>query len=68
MLEHSNSRLRESNLPRANGDSGNGTAARMAFFHFGGRKASFFGDLHAQGDDVIGIIVASHSCSLGLPT
>ena len=30
-----------------------GTAAPMAFFHFGGRKDSFFGDLHAQGDDMI---------------
>nr|WP_321111943.1 aldehyde dehydrogenase family protein [Halorussus salinisoli] len=30
-----------------------GTAAPMAFFHFGGRKASFFGDLHAQGDDMV---------------
>jgi malonate-semialdehyde dehydrogenase (acetylating)/methylmalonate-semialdehyde dehydrogenase len=30
-----------------------GTAAPMAFFHFGGRKASFFGDLHAQGEDMI---------------
>ncbi|WP_434531638.1 CoA-acylating methylmalonate-semialdehyde dehydrogenase (plasmid) [Haloarcula sp. NS06] len=30
-----------------------GTAAPMAFFHFGGRKASFFGDLHAQADDMI---------------
>jgi malonate-semialdehyde dehydrogenase (acetylating)/methylmalonate-semialdehyde dehydrogenase len=30
-----------------------GTAAPMAFFHFGGRKASFFGDLHAQGEDTI---------------
>ncbi|WP_290810710.1 CoA-acylating methylmalonate-semialdehyde dehydrogenase [Halovivax sp.] len=30
-----------------------GTAAPMAFFHFGGRKDSFFGDLHAQGDDAI---------------
>ncbi|WP_115863264.1 CoA-acylating methylmalonate-semialdehyde dehydrogenase [Halorussus litoreus] len=30
-----------------------GTAAPMAFFHFGGRKASFFGDLHAQADDVV---------------
>ncbi|MFC4550280.1 MULTISPECIES: CoA-acylating methylmalonate-semialdehyde dehydrogenase [Halorussus] len=30
-----------------------GTAAPMAFFHFGGRKGSFFGDLHAQGDDMI---------------
>ncbi|WP_435129214.1 CoA-acylating methylmalonate-semialdehyde dehydrogenase [Halobaculum sp. D14] len=30
-----------------------GTAAPMAFFHFGGRDDSFFGDLHAQGDDAI---------------
>ncbi|WP_458188816.1 CoA-acylating methylmalonate-semialdehyde dehydrogenase [Haladaptatus sp. NG-WS-4] len=30
-----------------------GTAAPMAFFHFGGRKDSFFGDLHAQADDVV---------------
>jgi len=30
-----------------------GTAAPMAFFHFGGQKASFFGDLHAQGEDMI---------------
>ncbi|MFB6170679.1 MAG: CoA-acylating methylmalonate-semialdehyde dehydrogenase [Haloarculaceae archaeon] len=30
-----------------------GTAAPMAFFHFGGRKASFFGDLHAQGEDMV---------------
>ena len=30
-----------------------GTAAPMAFYHFGGRKASFFGDLHAQGEDMI---------------
>jgi len=30
-----------------------GTAAPMAFFHFGGRKDSFFGDLHAQGEDMI---------------
>jgi malonate-semialdehyde dehydrogenase (acetylating)/methylmalonate-semialdehyde dehydrogenase len=30
-----------------------GTAAPMAFFHFGGRKDSFFGDLHAQGEDAI---------------
>jgi malonate-semialdehyde dehydrogenase (acetylating)/methylmalonate-semialdehyde dehydrogenase len=38
-------------------DAGNlsvnaGTAAPMAFFHFGGRKDSFFGDLHAQGEDM----------------
>ena len=30
-----------------------GTAAPMAFFHFGGEKDSFFGDLHAQAEDVI---------------
>ncbi len=30
-----------------------GTAAPMAFFHFGGRKDSFFGDLHAQAADVV---------------
>ncbi len=30
-----------------------GTAAPMAFFHFGGEKDSFFGDLHAQGEDMI---------------
>jgi len=30
-----------------------GTAAPMAFFHFGGRKDSFFGDLHAQSEDMI---------------
>jgi malonate-semialdehyde dehydrogenase (acetylating)/methylmalonate-semialdehyde dehydrogenase len=30
-----------------------GTAAPMAFFHFGGQDDSFFGDLHAQGDDAI---------------
>lgn len=30
-----------------------GTVAPMAFFHFGGRKDSFFGDLHAQADDMI---------------
>nr|WP_244605623.1 aldehyde dehydrogenase family protein [Halorussus marinus] len=29
------------------------TAAPMAFFHFGGRKDSFFGDLHAQDEDMI---------------
>ncbi|WP_313695324.1 CoA-acylating methylmalonate-semialdehyde dehydrogenase [Halorarum halobium] len=39
-------------------DAGNlgvnvGTAAPMAFFHFGGAKESFFGDLHAQGEDAI---------------
>jgi malonate-semialdehyde dehydrogenase (acetylating)/methylmalonate-semialdehyde dehydrogenase len=25
----------------------------MAFFHFGGCKDSFFGDLHAQAEDVV---------------
>jgi malonate-semialdehyde dehydrogenase (acetylating)/methylmalonate-semialdehyde dehydrogenase len=30
-----------------------GTSAPMAFYHFGGRKDSFFGDLHAQGEDAI---------------
>jgi len=39
-------------------DAGNlavnaGTAAPMPFFHFGGWKDSFFGDLHAQGEDMI---------------
>ena len=39
-------------------DAGNlgvnvGTAAPMAFFHFGGWKDSFFGDLHAQAEDVV---------------
>ncbi|MFC7157536.1 CoA-acylating methylmalonate-semialdehyde dehydrogenase [Halomarina halobia] len=39
-------------------DAGNigvnvGVCAPMGFFHFGGRKASFFGDLHAQGEDAI---------------
>jgi malonate-semialdehyde dehydrogenase (acetylating)/methylmalonate-semialdehyde dehydrogenase len=30
-----------------------GVCAPMAQFHFGGRKASFFGDLHAQGEDAV---------------
>ncbi|WP_323173601.1 CoA-acylating methylmalonate-semialdehyde dehydrogenase [Natrialba sp. PRR66] len=30
-----------------------GVCAPMGFFHFGGRKASFFGDLHAQGEDAV---------------
>ncbi|MFB6082285.1 MAG: CoA-acylating methylmalonate-semialdehyde dehydrogenase [Halanaeroarchaeum sp.] len=30
-----------------------GTAAPMAFFHFGGWNDSFFGDLHAQDEDVV---------------
>ena len=30
-----------------------GVAAPMGFFHFGGRKDSFFGDLHAQGEDAV---------------
>ncbi|WP_247728680.1 CoA-acylating methylmalonate-semialdehyde dehydrogenase [Halovivax limisalsi] len=43
---------------RREGEPGNlavnaGTAAPMAFFHFGGRNDSFFGDLHAQAEDVV---------------
>ena len=43
---------------RHNAEAGNlavnaGTAAPMAFFHFGGQKDSFFGDLHAQAEDVV---------------
>jgi len=43
---------------RHEGEIGNlgvnvGTSAPMAFFHFGGWKDSFFGDLHAQGEDMI---------------
>jgi len=39
-------------------DAGNvgvnvGVCAPMGFFHFGGRKGSFFGDLHAQGEDTV---------------
>ena len=30
-----------------------GTVAPMPFFHFGGTKDSFFGDLHAQGEDAV---------------
>jgi malonate-semialdehyde dehydrogenase (acetylating)/methylmalonate-semialdehyde dehydrogenase len=30
-----------------------GTAAPMSFFHFGGQGDSFFGDLHAQAEDVV---------------
>lgn len=30
-----------------------GTAAPLSYFHMGGRKASFFGDLHAQGQDIV---------------
>ena len=30
-----------------------GVCAPMGFFHFGGRKGSFFGDLHAQGTDAV---------------
>ena len=37
-----------------------GTAAPMAFFHFGGRKDSFFGDLHAQGEDMIHFYTDTH--------
>lgn len=39
-------------------DAGNiginvGVCAPMGFFHFGGQKGSFFGDLHAQGEDAV---------------
>jgi malonate-semialdehyde dehydrogenase (acetylating)/methylmalonate-semialdehyde dehydrogenase len=39
-------------------DAGNiginvGVCAPMGFFHFGGREGSFFGDLHAQGEDAV---------------
>ena len=49
---------REAREFRRRAEAGNlgvnvGTAAPMAFFHFGGRDASFFGDLHAQGDDAV---------------
>ncbi|WP_232701971.1 CoA-acylating methylmalonate-semialdehyde dehydrogenase [Halobacterium wangiae] len=37
-----------------------GTSAPMAFFHFGGRKDSFFGDLHAQGEDMIHFYTDKH--------
>ena len=30
-----------------------GTVAPMPFFHFGGNNESFFGDLHAQGEDAV---------------
>ncbi|UPV75400.1 CoA-acylating methylmalonate-semialdehyde dehydrogenase [Halorussus limi] len=51
-------RGREAKRFRHEAEAGNlgvniGTAAPMAFFHFGGRKDSFFGDLHAQGEDMI---------------
>jgi malonate-semialdehyde dehydrogenase (acetylating)/methylmalonate-semialdehyde dehydrogenase len=49
---------REAKRFRHEADAGNlgvnvGTAAPMAFFHFGGQDDSFFGDLHAQGDDAV---------------
>jgi malonate-semialdehyde dehydrogenase (acetylating)/methylmalonate-semialdehyde dehydrogenase len=39
-------------------DAGNvgvnvGVCAPMGFFHFGGRKDSFYGDTHAQGEDAV---------------
>jgi len=37
-----------------------GTAAPMAFFHFGGRRDSFFGDLHAQGEDMVEFYADKH--------
>nr|WP_254662854.1 aldehyde dehydrogenase family protein [Haladaptatus sp. W1] len=40
-----------------------GTAAPMAFFHFGGWKDSFFGDLHAQGEDMIHFYTTRQSTS-----
>ena len=48
----------EARLFRHEAEAGNlavnaGTAAPMAFFHFGGQKDSFFGDLHAQAEDVV---------------
>lgn len=48
----------EAQLFRREGEPGNlavnaGTAAPMAFFHFGGQNDSFFGDLHAQAEDVV---------------
>jgi malonate-semialdehyde dehydrogenase (acetylating)/methylmalonate-semialdehyde dehydrogenase len=51
-------RGREAHRFRHQVDAGNlgvntGTAAPMAFFHFGGWKDSFFGDLHAQGEDIV---------------
>jgi malonate-semialdehyde dehydrogenase (acetylating)/methylmalonate-semialdehyde dehydrogenase len=51
-------RGREARRFRHEAEAGNlgvnvGTAAPMAFFHFGGQNESFFGDLHAQGDDVV---------------
>jgi malonate-semialdehyde dehydrogenase (acetylating)/methylmalonate-semialdehyde dehydrogenase len=51
-------RGREAQQFRREAEAGNlavnaGTAAPMAFFHFGGKKASFFGDLHAQADDAV---------------
>ncbi|MFC6718656.1 CoA-acylating methylmalonate-semialdehyde dehydrogenase [Natrialbaceae archaeon GCM10025810] len=51
-------RGREAKRFRHEVDAGNlgvnvGTAAPMAFFHFGGAGESFFGDLHAQGDDAV---------------
>ncbi|WP_193569352.1 MULTISPECIES: CoA-acylating methylmalonate-semialdehyde dehydrogenase [Halostella] len=49
---------REAREFRRRAEAGNlginvGTAAPMAFFHFGGHDDSFFGDLHAQGDDAV---------------
>jgi malonate-semialdehyde dehydrogenase (acetylating)/methylmalonate-semialdehyde dehydrogenase len=51
-------RGREAQRFRREAEAGNlavnaGTAAPMAFYHFGGRKDSFFGDLHAQADDAV---------------
>ncbi|MFB6105332.1 MAG: CoA-acylating methylmalonate-semialdehyde dehydrogenase [Halobacteriaceae archaeon] len=37
-----------------------GTSAPMAFFNFGGRKGSFYGDLHAQGEDGVRFYTDKH--------
>lgn len=49
---------REARKFRHDAEAGNfavnaGTATPMAFFTFGGAKDSFFGDLHAQAEDVV---------------
>ncbi|RQH02666.1 CoA-acylating methylmalonate-semialdehyde dehydrogenase [Natrarchaeobius oligotrophus] len=48
-------------------DAGNvgvnvGVCAPMGFFHFGGRKESFFGDLHAQGEDAVNFYTEKTIC------
>ncbi len=39
-----------------------GVAAPMAFFHFGGARESFFGDLHAQGRNALAFFTNSAVC------